>query len=225
MYQLGKRSTHTKRALLVALVALLIALATTGLLLANHYLKPDTKLAQAQGLVTVVTAQRGEVQQINEPVFSLEIPKNWKAVTAPKNPYNIYSWRGTTTEDAPRSLDIYVDTIPANFVVNRLMPVQVADNRLVILNTVSDNCANFTGIGTQTPKPDSVKAKWAGVDFLCDMANINRNVTGIGSVGGINTVTLSGPSGKHSFFFTYTDNSGQPDFTIFTAALQSFKTL
>jgi hypothetical protein len=56
------------------------------------------------------------------------------------------------------------------------------------------------------------------------VANYERDVVGTSSPQEINTVTVTGPStGTHKYFFVYTDNSAEPDYTIFTDALQSFK--
>jgi hypothetical protein len=106
-----------------------------------------------------------------------------------------------------------------------LLPIEADGDRLTILNTVSDNCANFTGTTVQGKKPDTAPAKWSGVDFICDLVTYTRNVTGTGSVGTINRVNLTGEKGSHQYFFVYTDNSSNPDYSIFTRSLQSFHNL
>jgi len=68
-------------------------------------------------------------------------------------------------------------------------------------------------------------AKWQGIDFLCDQNNLERDVVGTSSLDGINTVSLNSPSGggAHKFFFTYTNQSINGDYSVFTDAVTSFK--
>ena len=62
------------------------------------------------------------------------------------------------------------------------------------------------------------------VEFLCDMANPQRNVVGTGSTDGLNTVKVSDQMGtQHRYFITYTENNSKPDYSIFIAAINSFK--
>jgi hypothetical protein len=66
--------------------------------------------------------------------------------------------------------------------------------------------------------------KWQGVNFICDLPNYLREVAGTGSADGINMVSVTGPAGgKHAYFFTYTDHTVQPDFSIFRTIISSFQ--
>jgi len=225
MYRLGHRSKQIWRKIFFGLAAIVLLLAVGGFFAAKYLLKSDTQLNQDQPLVTVAGKTNDQKQQINKPLFTFALLNSWKAVDLPKMQYNLYSWRGTTKDDTSRSIDVYVDALPAALPVNRLLPLQSNGDRLTILNTVSDNCASFTGTATQASRPDTLPAKWSGVNFSCDLANYMRNVVGTGSADGVNIVNLTGSSGKHQFFFVYTDNSSNPDYSIFTDALQSFRAL
>ena len=102
-----------------------------------------------------------------------------------------------------RLLDVYVDSHPDNFAVNRMLPVVAAEGGKLYASTrdVSDNCTVYT-IGATTARTTVQQlAKWQNIEFLCDMANTMRNVVGIGSVGGgINNINLTSLStGKHRF--------------------------
>jgi hypothetical protein len=93
---------------------------------------------------------------------------------------------------------------------------------------MSDVCLTFTGApasSAQTAQslPNQL-AKWQGINFMCDLSNYNNNSVGTSSLQGINTVTLTGSTtGRHSFFFLYVDHNIQPDYSIFTNALKSFR--
>jgi hypothetical protein len=224
MYRYGHRPTHRFKRLLPLIIVLVLLLVSASYLAAHKFLKSNTSLAQAPALVTKVGASDEKKQTVAGPTFSLKLPANWKEEKVTQTLYTIYRWHGTSTDDKPRWLEVFVDKIPLQLPVNQMLPVQAAGDRLTILNTVSDNCANFTGT-TSNPKPESAPAKWSGLDFTCDLLTTTHNVTGTSSSEGINRVTLTGDKGTHKYFFVYTDNSSQPDYAILTEALQSFRAL
>ncbi|HVS58715.1 MAG TPA: hypothetical protein VHD60_03175, partial [Candidatus Saccharimonadales bacterium] len=148
-------------------------------------------------------------------------PADWKYLGRDRTTvYHPYQWENTANNPGSRILAVYVDNVPAALAVNRLLPVDPVSGKLNP-GTVSDNCTTFTG-QNKLPAND-VQAKWSGVSFICDMRNYERDVVGTGSVDGVNIVHLTGPTaGAHTFFFTYTDNTDQPDYSIFTDSVSSF---
>jgi hypothetical protein len=224
MYQEGKRiiSHHKRHVVLIWFVIIIILLAAAGFYAATHYLKADTNISKPpKPSVSTVVGQDGATKTFNEPGFTLALPKDWKYTGRSKDIYEAYTWENGKDDPGVRRLDVYIDNIPRTMGVNRLMPLQANGNKVSVGN-LSDNCASFTG--DKVPGNINTPAKWDGVDFLCDLANYERNVSGTSSAGNINEVTLTGPAtGRHSVFFTYTDNSAEPDYNIFTGALQSFK--
>lgn len=226
-YRLGKPlRTHRRRFwafILVALVLLLSGLAVGAWIAAKQFLPSDTTISQSKPVVTEVKGGNLAGKHFDESVFTINLPHDWVFTGKQTTPYVKYSWHNTAKADNPgsRMLDVYVDTLPTQLGVNKVLPVQAAGDRLVP-TTVSDNCADFTG--NKVPGPPAAPAKWQGINFLCDLANYVRNVTGASSSQGINSVTLTGKlTGQHRFFFTYTDNSSNPEPTIFAGALRSFR--
>lgn len=221
MYRYGerRRKFHT---VLVVLVVLLL-LATGGGYLWLRSLKPNTYISPAPApKVTMVQAATTPMITISEPLFTLQLPSGWKAATDDYI-HPTYLWSGSGKVDSARALALYVDTIPTQLAVNRVLPVRSVGDGLLPLGDVSDNCSTFT----RPPQTDSYNGtatgKWQGMTFLCDLANYERDVVGISSTDGVNTVTLTGKTtGAHKIFMTYTDNTGAPDYTIFTTALNSF---
>lgn len=193
-----------------------------GLFLASKYLKPDTKVSQAAPVVRKVTAGASAVKGFDEPSFELELPTDWKLVSHTDQPYNLYYFQGTTVASRSRILQVYQDTIPINFMVNRVQPIEANAEHISAVGTVSDNCAEFTK-GPSVPGKPGTLAKWVNVDFLCDLDNYERNVIGTSAKGSLNSVSLKGPSGaEHKFFFAYSDQSINPNYDTFYTALKSF---
>ncbi len=222
MYQEGKRiiSHHKRHVILVWFAIILILLVVGGYFAAKHFLKADTAISKTEPTVGSVVAQGSATKPFSEKDFTFDLPKDWKFIGYTQDIYHAYSWENATADPGERRLVIYVDNIPTGLGVNRLLPLQAEGDKLSV-GSLSDNCANFTG--DKVPGNPATPAKWSGVNFLCDLSNYERNIIGTSSTGDINSVTLTGSmTGKHAFFFTYTDNSSEPDYNIFTSALQSF---
>ena len=222
MYRLGQptRRHYWLYALAVVLIAGLLG---GGFVLGRQLLQANTRLTQSKPYIGYVPASSTPLQHISKNLFTLDLPNTWKPAPPPPVAYTVYSWQGTR-DDSTRRLDIYVDTIPNTMAVNRLLPVQADGAQVAVIGQVSDNCVNFTDHSPASATSGIAAAKWDGVSFWCDVGNYERDVVGTGSAEGANAVTLTGPAtGNHRFFFVYTDNSANPDYTIFQSAIQSFR--
>lgn len=219
MYRLGERE-HKHRKLYFWL-GVFVLLVIGGYIAARHLLKSNTEASGSPAKVTNVVFDQSKTQKVDTPLFTLDIPAGWKPRV---NQYDIpapaYSWQGTTGEDRSRWLSVYVDANLASFAVNRALHVEANGALMNVISAVSDNCTSYTGTAnTQARTP----AKWDNIDFTCDSGNYERDVVGTVSSAGMNNVTITGAAkGAHRYFFTYTDDSSQPDYTIFTSALKSF---
>jgi hypothetical protein len=223
MYKLGQRPHH-KQKLYAVLILLFTVLIIIGFRVVSGLLEPQTTLSDSEATVRHVDVVTPPTKEVNTPIFSMTIPRTWQAVKPSFIPAAQYAWRGSTKDDSPRSLELYVDTIPTRMAVNKLLPLRSSDNRIVVGDSISDNCVSFTDSSKADKKTATILAKWSDVNFYCDTGNYARNVVGTGSPDAINSVTLTGPKvGVHRFFFVYTDNGSKPDYTIFTDLLNTFR--
>jgi len=220
MYQLG-RSTHHSHKIAAALLFLVICGVVFGIVWLIRMLQPENTVTQSQPQTTHVSVPSAKTKTVKGDHFSIDLPVKWKAEKV-NSIYNLYSWRGTK-DDAPRKIDVYVDTIPKTMAFNRLLPVKADNNRLLLAGDISENCSNFTDRKNTDRRTGAAPAKWSGINFYCDMANYLRNVVGTGSEDGINVVKVKGASGTHKFLIAYTDHSAEADFNIFTDALATFQ--
>jgi hypothetical protein len=168
----------------------------------------------------------GNTKHFDEKLFEFDAPDDWKFIGLDNSTYAYYKYQSTKKNFEARNLDIYVDKIPADMALNRVVAVKAQGARLSH-GDASENCTSFA-----TPDPSQagtaaalkIKARWDGIEFLCDNDTKFRNILGTTSTDGINTVKLTGPTaGAHSFFFVYTDHSSISDKTIFYRVLESFK--
>ncbi|MDB5175731.1 MAG: hypothetical protein JWM81_589 [Candidatus Saccharibacteria bacterium] len=183
---------------------------------------PDTTIKQASAVTNTASADSQATKVVSEDDFSFNLPSGWKTVSHEKATYDLYHYSSGDSGSNQQFLDIYQDTIPQNFSVNRVIGIEASVSRINIVGTISDNCADFTKAAT-TPSSFGTLAKWRGIDFLCDLANYERNVVGTSSQGNINSVTLTDSKGAaRKYFFTYTDHNINPDYKTFFDALTSF---
>ena len=215
------RAKRTRTWLGLAVLALLVM---GGGLLVKHWLQPTGQVSPTPSAkVTHVLADRAGPKYIDDNRWSFDLPSDWEAFTPPNFPPTAHSWRNTADNKGVRVITVYYDGAPANFAVNRVVPVLAEGAGLGNIGDVSDNCINFTN-HTQPSPTDTVPAKWQNTNFVCDVGNHSRNVVGTASLDGLNIAKLTGPTtGAHSVFITFTDASASPNFGIFTAMLQSFQ--
>lgn len=221
-YHVDKVTSRRKRRLARLLIVVGVIGVIAGGLWLRSALKPNTVIHDSSATTTHIGLMPTQSFQLAS--FRINLPKDWKQIT-PSAALAAYSWRGATKETDARSLDVYVDQIPANLAVNRMFPLVAEGSRLQARGGVSDNCSTFTLASTTDPRTGVAPSKWNGIAFWCDMANYMRNMVGTSSADGINSVTVSGPSGTHRYFFVYTDHSGEPEYDTFTQALESFQAL
>lgn len=220
MYRLGEREhNHHKLYILLGIFLLLVV---GGYFAARNLLQSNTEISGSPAKVTSVAFEQPKAQKVDTPLFSMNIPGNWKPRTNANDvPVATYSWQGASGEDRSRWISVYVDMDLKTFAVNRALHVEANGAYMNVISTVSDNCTSYTGAATNQ---GSTPAKWENIDFQCDSGNYERDVVGTVSTNGMNNVTITGTTkGPHHYFFTYTDNSSQPDYTVFSEALKSFK--
>jgi hypothetical protein len=231
MYRLGQRKKRSKKPIIIGSgIVLLAALVLGGYLFVKQASEEGAQIKNGSATVRYVSAGPSQKSHFDEGLFSFDLPPAWKLVdheVPPASNYNVYTFQGTTATESSRLVSVYVDQIPTDMAVNHELSVQVQGNGLSH-GTVSDNCVNFVSDASRTT-PQAVahevsSSRWDGVDFLCDLGNYNRNVTGIGAQGAINKVTLAGPKhGAHSYFIVYTDANITPDYTVLYNLLDSFQ--
>src|SRR5262249_35013269 len=133
-----------RRKLIVACILLaLIVGSVFGIRLLLHTLQPHTTLIQAKANTYYYSADNEAKQHIKNNTFTTDLPASWQPFPSHSVGNTVFSWRGTKKDDNARYIEIYIDAIPATLAVNRLLPVQANGDRISLIDTTSDNCANF----------------------------------------------------------------------------------
>lgn len=161
---------------------------------------------------------------VNEQDFEFELPGDWRKIDA-VNTANEQSitWQATLRDEDNRWLKLYINSIPEDQAVVRLLPVKVSDSRMQ-RGQLSGHCNTFTGEASGGQRYPM--AKWEDVDFWCDAGRrVNVNIIGTGQASQpINTIEITGEnSGTNRYFFVYTDQNIRPNFEILYSAVNSFR--
>ncbi|CAN5148025.1 hypothetical protein BH09PAT3_BH09PAT3_1880 [soil metagenome] len=225
-HQLHAHKTHRSHVLRWTVIVLLIL--GGGIAYGLHSLKPNTTTTKAATVTKKLEANTA-TQTFFKGAFSIALPKGWQFMSKQQDIYTVYHFKSALPgEDGNRSIDIYEDSSLPTFPVNRMLPVTADEEGHLTTDAslVSDNCTAYTTGATTNLQKIGQMAKWQGIEFMCDMGNTLRNVVGTGSKDGINTVTVkTATSTPHHYFFTYTDNNFKPDYSIYAAAINSFKVI
>jgi len=221
MYQHGKKTRRKSnpKVFLHAAFVLGLALIVVALILHKDIVTNEGEHTTVP-ILTEVSETKGEVIDINEPLFSFQLPKDWiKSNRVQNTAGNYYEWKSTKQGGDDRRLQLHIDIMPASYKLVRLMPINPNGNKLSVGN-LSGNCIDFAkDAGSQQRSQGNapVEAKWEGVPFLCDPINANQTIgTGNPETG------IATKVGSHNYFFYFEDHNIRPDDNILPAILKSF---
>lgn len=229
-YRYDQRPVKQKKRRVVIVVGGLLAIifVVVGLLLLDLRGSKSNGVVGKESTVLQSGSQSAQHMNIDEDLFSMELPADWKQIKNQRSPSEHFiTWQATSKTESNRELTIFIDNLPTSKPLNRLVAVS-ADGPKLMVGEASDNCPSFTIGGTLDLKAaiklKPTPSKYQQVDFICNLPNPIDNEVGTGSPGSINSVTVEGlTKGKHKYFFLFTDHSAQPNYSIFIDALRSFK--
>lgn len=176
-------------------------------------LAPVTDTRTTVPIISEVKGTDDEKQQINEALFTMELPSDWVLDKRVQERWaNFYEWK--SPNNAARRLRLHIDIIPASYKITRLLPITPVENRFQTGN-VSGECIDFA---PKVAGNNTVEARWENVLFVCDPITANQTIgTGTKDSG------ISARLGGHTYFFYYEDHNIRPDDRPFIDAVKSFK--
>ena len=227
-YGHGTAKRRPRKALLIIACSILLLSIIVGIIFIDLKQSVSPTIEGESRVISQIGSENSQQLVVNEPFYSFELPGDWKETKRNENKfYTSIAWSATAKGKDNRSLTLYIDKIPFDMPLNRVVTVR-SQGSGIAYNDVSDNCANFTVGGTQdgriTSSSKPVVTKWNRVDFICNLPKAIDNVIGTGSEAMPNAVTITGPTGgAHKYFFVYTDRNFQPDYNILYEVLKTFK--
>lgn len=216
MYQHGKKSRRKSNPKVFLNAVALLGVSLIGVAWILHKdLATGTEKKTTVPIVTEVGEVKADVISINEPLFSLELPSDWKQTKRVQSRVaNLYEWHATKPGSDGRRLVLHIDILPRSYKITQLQPLTPKGDSFR-LGTLSGNCRNFAQTVTDTAP---VEAKWENITFVCDPIVANQTIGTGSEEGGIGTRL-----GGHDYFFYYEDHNIRFDTKIFTDILKSFR--
>ena len=203
VYQHQLHAHKPRRRLRKRWLGLAAVVVIAGISYALFSLKPDTQIKNAAPTTSSVKKD-SNLQTFRRGTFSIDLPAGWQFTAKQQDIYTIYHFRSALPgEQGNRLLDVYEDSNLPSFAINRMVPVAATESGGLTAESgqVSDNCSAYTTGATTGRATVGQLAKWQGIEFLCDMANPQRNVVGTGSKDGLNTVKVTNQSGLQPRYF------------------------
>lgn len=229
MYTVNKTRSRKKLFIeFVVTLGILFGLLAFGLwfFIFRHNDESSASFSRAGGTVAVVEAATKEFA-VDE--FTMELPDGWE-LNGKLNPfYNqvYYEFQSKIKDYDNRWLRVYIDVIPEEFSLNKLLPITVLENTLEA-GTVSEDCKTFNGapkIGSGQTNAQTWKATWEDITFICNMVG-QQNYIGTATAKDGYAVPVTGPiKGTHKYFFVYIDHNVRPDTKILVDAVESFEAI
>lgn len=223
MYRLGKQIHKHRRIQRFAIILLLVLFFVALVYWLMHLrIAPTATIRNDTPVSKNYTSSQAAKVSVDKPEFKMELPAGWterKVISSPTGPRYTFS----AASGEPKVLDVYIDNPPTNLAINKAIVVSSQGSGLTH-EYVSENCVNFTDPKYKNPQTGFAPARWQEIDFICDMANSNRQVVGTISRDGANQVNTTGVSGAtHRFFMTYTDNDITPSYSTLYDILGSMQ--
>jgi hypothetical protein len=210
----------------VVAIAICVAVVTTILRHEiNKPAKPKNGSSQVVGKVLGDATSSGSGIPIKELTYTMTLPAGWHQTNVVNSDSeNSVSWQSGPADDGTRTLTVYVDRIPQNIAINRLLPILV-HGQTISYGVLSGNCSTFAQASpAQATQPVPVPAKWQGISFLCNIPESDGDLVGTSELGSVDSIKVIGPQlGKNTYFFLYADHNIQPQYSVFYHILDSFK--
>ncbi len=160
-----------------------------------------------------------KTKKIKQPTYSIEVPVEWRKIETGSNYIKL---QNTKVNETARFLDIYVNTLPGDNAVNKMLPINEAPGGKITYGELSDHCRDFTQTASKLETPEPEPSLWGKIDFTCNFIK-NWNIIGTGISGEGLLGTVEGEKTKEKYYFVYTDHSGRPDINPFYDVLLSFR--
>lgn len=229
MYSVNKRQKQQLiffKFLLFVIPCLMIL----GLIIWLVFFKETYNSANFQQTGVKVAGIKPKTKDFVNELYKISLPTSW-TYNGLKNPFSdqLYDeYQNMAKDYENRWIRIYIDVFPADFAIDRLLPVSVSDNA-IIPGSVSNDCKTFEG-APFSPRgsnigADTWEANWQNVSFICNIATSLNYIGATSKEEGYGITLLSQNGQSHEYFFLYIDHNAHPEYTTFTDALKSFETL
>lgn len=229
MYKINSNQSNKRLAFKIIIITVIIIAIVLGILWYIFYKNTGTSITSFDKLGGQKKVQEPPTKEFTVDEFKITLPEAWQLVGKQKPYYNeeYYLFQSTELNKENRWLHVYVNVIPEQYAINKLLPIKSSANKLTA-GEMSTDCKNFNGAPNAQNSTDGAQTwptKWQDVNFICDLSGVSNQV-GTGSVpNGYATSVVGEKSGANNYFFVYIDQNIKPDYSILKNAVNSFTAL
>ncbi len=213
-----RRKKLIRRLLLILVIAGLTAIYFGGKYIIHTYLQEETQVTETP--VETVGYFEPSTAIFRSSFFQFQASKSWtqdiNASTADKFIYRSYN--GPLIE---HEMTIYINNIPDDLVVTRVLPVMLTDaSQGLVLGPVSDYCGKKLLDKKRLIQQTTVD----GVKLNCNVDDNNYTIL-VGEVGGTTTLELARPGNtKANYAIFYRNVTASPNSVEIEQLLKTFQT-
>lgn len=217
-FSLPKSTSVKKHKLTIFLLVTLLLCIGLACLILIWIISNETKSVE-QPKTNVNSVSYQPQQTFQNQYFSFEADKSWSFMPS-ESSSNVFVYRSSKNNLVARDLKVYINTLPSNLMLTRILPVEANGDRLKI-GEISDHCRQYLARPPTDNNPVNVNV--LSVTFRCQVDGTS-NVAGSGQVNGSYQTELQSDSGlSRKYFLLYNDLEFTPNFNNFLNIAKSFR--
>lgn len=169
----------------------------------------------------LVSKDFNPLQTFETDYFSFNADKSWSFIEK-ESSKDVFVYRSSKNNIVSRDLTVYVNTLPQNLLLTRVLPVE-QDGAQFIVGDVSSHCRDYLKDRIIPSNNNPIEGVVEAVSIKCQIDGTSTTV-GTGKKNAGYQTELTSESGKNnSYFLLYHDLEFTPRLTSFTNIANSFK--
>lgn len=220
-FTLPKHIILRKYKSIIAVLALLLFIVIAIYLAFVWYISNENSQYQPQ--TEIRSASYTPLQKFQTQHFSFEADNSWSFIEK-ESSANIFVYRSEKNNIVSRDFTVYVNTLPQNLLVTRVLPLEPDGNKFSV-SEVSEHCKEYLKDRISPGNNNPIVARIESVQIKCQVDGTSTTV-GTGQVNGNYQVELKAGNGStNKYFIVYNDLEFTPRLNTFINIVRSFRAI
>lgn len=203
---------------LIWLLSFLLVLFMSSCLLFIWYISQADNSGQPQ--TDIRSKSFNPLKTFETPYFTFKTDKSWSFMNK-ESTQNVFVYRSSQKNIVRRDLTVYVNSLPDNLLLTRVLPVEAEDDHLVI-GEISSHCRDYLRGRIQPANNSPIEGSVESVRIKCQIDGTS-NTVGTGKKNGSYQISLTGKSGQsNKYYLLYHDLQFTPQLGDFANIARSF---
>ncbi|HYF97283.1 MAG TPA: hypothetical protein VD947_04595 [Patescibacteria group bacterium] len=174
----------------------------------------------SQPITEVKTDSYRPLQKFETDYFTFEADKSWSFVEK-ESTDSLFVYRSSVKDIVRRDLRVYVNSLPSNPLLTRVLTVEEAGDRFET-GQVSEHCKEYLKNRIVPGNNNPIQAIIESVDIKCQIDGTS-NTVGTGKKSGSYQTTLRANNRFNKYYLLYNDLEYEPKFHNFVNIARSFR--